>query len=124
METLNYGFKKPQTGDKGSTFFPALEDDIQKMNDHLHDGTETPRLTTKSVTMVTASILAAGWTAVSNGIYKQTVTMPVGMLFNDFYVNFKLSSGHQVFPSVEKVSASTYDVFVNDNSLNLTAVYG
>jgi hypothetical protein len=31
--TLSYGFEKPATGDKGTVFWPALEDNIQQLHE-------------------------------------------------------------------------------------------
>lgn len=42
MITLSYGFEKPVNGDTGDVFFPALERDIQRLNDHTHDGVNSP----------------------------------------------------------------------------------
>ena len=43
--TLSYGFVRPATGDKGSVFFPALEDNITQLNSHDHDGTDSALMT-------------------------------------------------------------------------------
>lgn len=123
MLTLTYGFKKPQTGDFGTTFWPALEDDIQQLNDHTHNGTNSAQLTTASVVPVTDTVLAASWSHQGGGTYRQQVTMPAGMLFDDYQTLFKDSSGNQLFLSVSKTGASTYYVYINDNSLQLTVYY-
>jgi hypothetical protein len=129
MQTLSYGFKKPQTGDKGSVFFPALEDNFQQLNDHTHNGTNSARLTSASVTVVTGTASAASWVAVDAvnqpGTYKQSLTMPVGMLFDDYHVAFRNSgTGEQLFLSLVKTGISTFDVYINDNSINLYILYG
>jgi hypothetical protein len=124
MITLSHGFKKPETGDKGAVFFPALEDDIQQMNDHNHNGTNSEKLFSSAVVVVRQAVLSAAWGSVGGGTYSQVVTMPAGMNYDDYHVMFKdTASGDQLFPTVRKTSATTYTVFVNDNSLNLTAVY-
>lgn len=125
MQTLSYGYKKPQTGDKGSVFFPALEDNIQLLNDHSHNGSNSARLTASSVTVVTGTVLAASWAAVAGqtGTYRQLITMPVGLSYDDYMVSFKDASGHILYLTTEKVSTSTYYVYINDNTKALTAVY-
>lgn len=121
---MTYGFKKPQTGDKGSVFFPALEDDIQQLNDHTHNGTNSPKLTAASGTVVTQSISSASWASPSNGTYSQVVTIPAGFSnFDDFSLVFKDSSGDYVHLKTAKTTATTYTVYCNDNSLSVTAVY-
>jgi len=124
MLTLSFGFKKPETNDSGSVVFPALESNIQKMNDHTHDGANSSKIPSSSITKVTTSILSAGWVLVANGIYKQTVTLPGAVSYDTTKIVFKLTAtGHEVFPTVEKVSASQYDVFLNDNTVDLSVMY-
>ena len=56
MLTLSHGYEKPETGDKGSVFFPALEDNIQKLNDHNHNGLNSELLTAAASAAVTQTI--------------------------------------------------------------------
>jgi hypothetical protein len=124
MQTLTYGFKKPQTGDKGSIFFPALEDNIQQLNDHTHNGVNSSRLTTQAVASLTTSILSAAWSSLGDGNYRQLVTMPGGLDYDECVVSIKDdATGNILFLSIEKVSDTTFYVYTNDNSLDLLAVY-
>ena len=122
--TLSYGYVKPQTGDKGSVFFPALEANIQRENDHNHNGTNSALLTATSTLVVTQAILAASWASQGGGIYRQTVTMPSNINFDTHAIQFrKTSDGGLLYLHAVKVTANTYYLYVNDNSLNVTAVY-
>lgn len=127
MQTLTYGFQLPETGDKGSVFFPALEDDIQQLNDHDHDGSNSTRLTAQSITAVSATIVLASWVLTAGGTYRQLVTMPPGTEFDDYGMAFQVasgaSSGHRVNLSVEKVSATTFYVYINDNTVDVKILY-
>lgn len=123
MQTLSYGYKKPESGDRGSVFWPALEDDIQQLNDHSHSGVDSVKLTSSSVTAVVQTINSASWADQGGGTYKQTVTMPGGMAYDDYGIIFKLSAGDIIHPTVVKLTASTYDVYINDNTLTIKAVY-
>lgn len=126
METLSYGVKKPQTGDKGSVFFPALEDDLEQLNDHNHNGTNSEKLTGSSVTAVKQNIANSGWASHgSDGGFRQLVTMPGTMLFDDYLVLFKdqATGKKQILLEAEKVSSNTYYVYCNDDSLSITAYY-
>lgn len=124
MLTLSYGYKKPETGDKGSLFWPALEDDIQQLNDHTHNGINSATLTAAAIIGVTDTILAASWVATSGGTYRQLVTTPPSITYDDYGRSFRItSSGHEVNPTVEKVSATTYYVYTNDNTIGMTIVY-
>ena len=124
MLTLSYGVKKPQDGDKGSVFFPALEDDLQQLNDHDHDGVDSALISSTNISVVTQSITAGSWSATSNGLYRQLVTVPNSKLYDSFVIVFKnTSSKAQMFLEVEKVSSTTYYVYINDNSVDVTAYY-
>lgn len=49
MTTLTYGFKRPATGDQGSVWFPAMEDNITRLDAHDHDGTDSAQLTNSAI---------------------------------------------------------------------------
>lgn len=125
--TLSNGFKLPDTGDKGSTFFPDLEFNIQRVNDHNHDGSNSNLISSTSISVITQAISSGSWAAVSGqpGTYKQTVSLPGSITDIDgINISFRdAATGHPLLLSVEKVSTTSYDVFINDTTLNLTAVY-
>jgi hypothetical protein len=122
--TLTYGYKLPDAGDRGASFFPDLEDNIQLTNDHTHNGVNSSLLATGSVAITTQSILAAGWVAQGGGTYKQTVTIAASLLYDAIAMDFRItSSKHQIFPTIEKVSSTSYDIYVNDNTIGVTALY-
>lgn len=124
MQTLSYGFLKPQTGDTGAVFFPALETDIQKLNDHTHDGSNSAKLTAASSAVVTQAILAAAWVSLGGGMYRQAVTLAGSLLYDTVAIEMRLTATkHQAFLQVEKINATSYYVYINDNTLDVTAVY-
>lgn len=49
MQTLTYGFKKPQVTDKGAIVFPALEANWQQVNDHNHDGVNSALISASNI---------------------------------------------------------------------------
>lgn len=121
--TLTYGFVKPQSGDRGSVFFPDLEDDIQQLNDHTHNGVNSSKLTASSSDAVSANITAVGWVVSGSG-YRQLVTVPSGMTVDLMNVSFRESvTGDLMLLGWTKNSSTTYYVYINDNSLDLKAVY-
>lgn len=124
MLTLSYGFKKPQTNDKGSIFWSALEANIQQLNDHNHNGTNSAKLTAASSTVVLVNILSAGWgAALADGGFRQLVTLPGTVTYDDIMINYKeTSTGHVYFLQTEKVSDSTFYVYCNDASKAFKAV--
>lgn len=127
--TLSYGFVKPQTGDRGSVFFPDLEDDIQQLNDHSHNGTNSAKLTAAASAAVSQAISSASWSSLGAGMYRQTVTIPAsltgnGGVYESFNIQFlNAANGRQLLLSREKVTSTTYYLFINDNSINVTAIY-
>lgn len=124
MQTLTYGFLKPQTGDRGSVYFPALEDDIQQLNDHTHNGVDSALLSSSAFTAITQSIASGSWVLVSGGTYQQTVTVPAGITtLANWRVEFLDASGHQQYLTMERVTTTTFKVYINDNTVTLTAQY-
>lgn len=120
MLTLSYGYKLPQNPDTGDVVFPALQTDIQQLNDHAHNGVDSAPLATQS-----ASILAAAWSAapIGGGVYRQSISMPTGLSYDVAQIWFKVSTGEYVYPSVEKINSTSYYVYTNDNLLQYTAFY-
>jgi hypothetical protein len=126
MQTLAYGSKLPESGDSGEVFFPALEDNITQMDAHSHNGVNSAKLTSASVTVHTQALLAADWTEVGSGlsVYRQLVTLPGTMQYDQYAVSAKLASGNLFYPTIEKVSGTTFYIYVNDNTLAPTICYG
>lgn len=129
METLSNGFKNPENGDRGSVFFPALNENIEQINEHNHDGNNSERINAQELQKATQNILAAAWGADAGGsTYTQAITCPSGFTFNDMAVKFHVSGGAydgaQIYPTIVKTGASAYNLTVNDNTLTLVATYG
>jgi hypothetical protein len=125
--TLSNGYKLPATGDRGSVFYPDLEDNITLMNSHAHTGSDGETIDVKYLSKTTATIASGSWSAVSGqaGTFRQLITMPAGFDWDAQELKFTLSTlGHVIHPSVEKVSATTYYVYINDSSLALKVTYG
>ncbi len=124
MLTLSYGIKKPQSGDKGPVVFPALEANFQQQNDHNHDGANSAPLSAKAIIVDTQTLLAAAWVSVGDGQYRQLVTMLAGYDFDKTSIGFRLPAGHYLYPTVERVGATQFYVYTNDNTTDYIAVYG
>lgn len=123
--TLSFGYIKNQTGDKGSVFWPDLEFNIQRINDHSHNGVNSAKLNNASIDSITQNILAAAWVSdVDPGTYKQTVTVPAGVDLNKHYPRFKhVGTGEIVFLCATILSDSQFEVFINDNTVDLQVAY-
>lgn len=121
--TLSNGYKKPQTGDRGNTFFTDLEDNIQRVNDHSHNGTDSEKIETKNFTKGSQTISSGSWTLVSDGIYRQLVTVPSGHDVDEMIPKF-LIDDDIYHPTIEKVSSTTYYIYINDNTKDVVVKYG
>lgn len=127
MLTLTYGYKKPETGDAGASLWTALQDDIQRLNDHSHNGINSASLSSTALVAVTDNLESADWSAVGlpTGHYKQTVVIPNGFNYDTVQIGFrKASTGEMVYPTVEKVSGTQFTVYTTDNTLDYTVLYG
>lgn len=123
METLSHGFKKPEDNDKGQVIFDALEENIQKTNDHAHDGVESALIPSANISKTTVSIVAAGWTDPVNGVYSQIVTIPTGLFATTLMTFRETSTGKNLILPYEKVTDTSFKVFCNDASKDVTIIY-
>lgn len=124
MLTLSYGYKQPETGDKGSIWFPALEFDINRLNLHSHNGLDSVKLSSSSVVATVQIVSAAGWVSQGGGTYKQTVTCPAGITVDDYEIaTWDNVAGNKLYLTIAKVTANTFDVSINDNTVNLRVKY-
>lgn len=125
MITLSYGFQKPQSGDKGTPFFTAMEANIQKLNDHTHDGSNSAPISAKSVASIQQALSAGDWVTYGGppGFYRQLVTMPTGFVYDNVQFGFRIADKPALL-GAEKVSATTFYVYTNDNSIAPKVIYG
>ena len=122
MLTLSQGFLKPETNDKGDEVFPALEQNIQQLNDHTHNGVDSKVVASSSIAKTTQSVSALNWVHVSGGHYKQTVTLPGILKYDEVTLTFHLSTGEHVYPTVKKASETQYEVHFDVNTQDLVAL--
>lgn len=123
MITLSFGFKKPETNDKGDVVFPALEDNIQQLNDHTHNGTNSAKLTAASLDPLSEVLSNTNWVASTNDLFRQLVTLPASLSYDLVVIQCRLSDGSIFHPTLERVSVSQYYVYINDNTQNVTVMY-
>jgi hypothetical protein len=126
MLTLTYGLKKPETGDRGDPLFSALEDNIEQLDGHNHDGVNSPLLTAQAFVGIIETVPLANWVTYGGpvGHYRQLVTMAPGFLFDTTKIGFRTTGGEYVYPTVERVTATTYYVYSTDNTIDFLAIYG
>ena len=126
--TLSKGYRKPDTGDRGSSFYPDLAANIDLSNSHNHNGTNGEKVNVKDLTVTSQTLASGDWGADLGGsTYRQLVTLPTGMTFNDMIPKFQVSGGGDdgtvIHPTVVKVSATTYYAYVNDNAISVLITY-
>lgn len=135
MLTLSYGYKKPETGDRGSVWFPALEDNITRLNSHDHDGVDSVLLTPDSLQKPTSTIAIIDWVDDGGGNYHKEVTVPIEISAAANFADIKYyglicqigtagaTFGDRVYPDIERETATTFTVRTNDNSTAMLIYY-
>ena len=127
--TLSNGYKKPDAPDPASIWMPDHEDNIQRLNDHNHNGTNSELLDpTVVLQKPTVSVLSGAWSVVSGG-YEQTIGAPATISeVNTAFMKFVSTAGiapvgSVITPTVERVSSTSFKVIVNDNTLEMTVYF-
>ena len=114
MIVLSNGYKLPETGDFGDVWFPALEDNIQRVNDHTHDGVDSEKLNSGNITALNQTELSASFIDQGGGLYRAQVNMPAGVLFDDTVVVVKdPTTKDTVYLRIEKINDSQFYLFTN-----------
>jgi len=125
--TLPNGYIKPETGDRGNTFFKNLEDNIERLDGHTHDGQNSNRIPSRDLEKQTQTILADDWgtaSGVGNQEFTQTITMPTDYIFDETQMIFKdVASGAILYPEITRTNASEYTITMNDNTLEILVIY-
>jgi hypothetical protein len=124
MITLSFGYKKPQSGDRGTVVFPALEDNIQRQNDHTHDGINSAPIPGSSIVGLPVTLLPAGWVATVDGNYRQIMTVPAGYNFDAQSITVRTLVGEYVWAKIEKLSTTQAYIYTNDASVTFVCVVG
>ncbi len=119
LTDLSYGYEKPSNPTTGDVWFPAMERNIQRMNDHTHDGDNGARIAAE-----TASISSGAWGSDLGGSkYRKLLTLPAGFTFDAVRIEVRRSTGEMVYPTIEKVSSTTFYLYTNSNALTYTVSY-
>lgn len=130
MQTLTYTTNYPENNDPASVWWPAMAANAAQFDAHTHDGvTSAPLKSVIASAVTTQLILSTAWGSDLGGSnFRQLITLPVisgvQLLFDSIQISMRLTSnGNYIFPSIEKVSSTTYYVYTPDSSLAYTAVY-
>lgn len=127
--TTTNGYYKPSTGETG--WFDELNTNTDNLDAHDHTGAAgySERLTTASTIGVKQTITSAGWSSAGGGMYTKTITMPAGLDYSpssyDVYsIEIRLSTGEKIYPKITRVDVNQYLLTINENGLDLIAIYG
>lgn len=124
MQLLTYGYLLPEDGDIGDELFDAFENNIQLMNSHNHDGITGEKISSANVNKVTQNILSANWVLQGNGIYRQLVTTVNALEYDDIIMAYRDSdTDERLFLEEEKVTDTSFYVYANSNTKNVTIYY-
>lgn len=125
---LGYGFVKPDVGDESSTqWMVDHRNNWQKVNDHTHNGVDSALISIPSTVKVVQSYAAAGWALVADGVYAQTVTMPVGYEYENAFFEHMITNGTYTDcewnPRTFKTGLASYLIYSNDNTITFDVRY-
>ena len=114
MITLSKGFKLPETGDFGDVWFPALEDNIQQLNDHTHNGVDSEKLVSSDLEVSIVTALVGSFTDQGNGYYRATVLCPGGQAAANFRVSMRDPTSYEpIFGKIELAAVASVYVYLN-----------
>jgi len=121
--TLTNFYILPDTGDLGTVWFPALESNIQQLNDHTHNGVNSNKLTATSIEVITDNILVADF-ALDGSRYRVLKTVPAGTTVSEINISFRdPTTKDKIYLETALVSATTYYVY-SMFEIDVEVVYG
>ncbi len=125
MSTVGaFGFIIPDVGDESSTeYMPDQRANWEQVDGHNHDGINSEQVSVSNVTKAPQVLPAASWVLVGSGIYRQLVTMPAGYTYDNAMMKYNLSGGDEFYPTTEKDGASSFYIYINDNTEVVTVRY-
>lgn len=129
MRIINFGIRIPQNKDGGVVWAKALEHNWENVYvTHNHNGVNSEKLSIDSLDRKSTLIRPVDWTNHSNGSgYIQNVSLPSGLSLDKvepiFYINSGPERFKRVHPQVNPLSLTTYELIINDSSLELVALY-
>lgn len=112
MIILSNGYKLPETGDFGDVWFPALEDNITRLNGHNHDGSNSSKIPATSITGL-AQTVTAGDFSVSGDRFRALVTLAGGAvdIDNKTVIVRDPTTKNPIHLDIEKVTSTQIYVY-------------
>jgi len=114
VNTLSNGYFVPEDGDFGDVWFDAIEANIQRVNDHSHNGVDSARIPSVSVQAVTGAIAVDDFVVQPDGRFRALSTVPAGGNFDTLQVIYRdPTTNEQMYLSYERVSATQFYTYIN-----------
>ena len=121
--TLSNGYRKPENGDLGTSWFPDLAFNIERVNGHSHNGVDSNKLTATSFSLLTANLTSGDFSIVGDK-YRALVSVPSGVTVDGTNISFRDQTTKQpIYLDLEKVTNTSFHVF-SILALDLEIVYG
>lgn len=125
--TLTFGLVRPDTGDKGNVWFPALEDNITQLDAHTHDGVTSPQIPSSSIQPTVVNVDTTGWSATGNGFFTKNVTFPGSYLNSTSQIRFLLDGGtkdrNEIFPTYDLIDDTNMTITLPTNTQALNVIF-
>ena len=119
ITALSFGYELPDNTATGDQFFPALERNISRMNAHTHDGSDGAQIAANL-----QELSAEDWSAdLGGGSYRQEVTMPGALEFDNTRIEVRTSAGEVVYPTIVKTASNKFYLYTNDNTAEYVVSY-
>lgn len=123
MRITSYGYKVPEVGDNGSVVADAVEDSLDQVNSHSHDGLTSAALNLNAV-VTQSQTLSASWTPHATRGYYRDITLPSGVIYDKNPPRLlEGSTKGDVQLTMERLSDGTFRVYTWDSTLTLVVVY-
>jgi len=124
MITLSNGYRLPETGDFGNEWFPSLEFNIERLNDHNHDGLSSEKLTSSNFVATVVTVSAGSLVNQLNGYFRAEVNTPNGNDIANYTVVVRDPvTKEQIFLKVVKSGITSVYIYTNFVQ-NLEVVFG
>ena len=88
MIVLSNGYQLPEDGDLGDVWFDAIEANIQRLNDHSHNGVDSEKLSSSSIEAVSTTIDSGDFNLVGSE-YEYTLSLPALILVDTSNITFR-----------------------------------
>lgn len=124
MLVLSKGYKLPQAGDFGTDWFPALEFDIQRLNDHTHDGLNSQQISSQDLVATTSSVLVGDFTLQVDGTYLATVNTPAGRAVANFNITLRDPSTKEAIYMKVVLNTLTSVNIISNTAVAVEVVFG